>query len=268
MTTDETALRRKLDEANRLLKDGRGNLEAAAALLAEVLRHATNPTARGRINRQLWDLQRLGTGRGPYFSQAGQDRFLDASVFGGKRDGTFVEIGGYDGVTGSNCLFFELMRGWTGLLIEPSPAYFTKAAAFRRAECLQLAIAAERGRAEFLDIRQGLTQMSGLTASYDQGLRAQVEADPRHKGALIEVETRTLADLLDERDMGAVDYISLDVEGGEMAVLESFPFERIAVHAWSVENNTDDRAIRALMASKGYRLIEVLDVDEIYVRAD
>ncbi|MEM7189422.1 MAG: methyltransferase, partial [Pseudomonadota bacterium] len=64
---------------------------------------------------------------------------MDGQFFRGKRNGTFVEIGGYDGITGSNCLFFELMRGWSGLLIEPSPMFHAQAAAFRRATCRHVA---------------------------------------------------------------------------------------------------------------------------------
>jgi hypothetical protein len=38
-----------------------------------------------------------------------------------KRNGFFVEIGGYDGETFSNSLFLEKERGWCGLLVEANP---------------------------------------------------------------------------------------------------------------------------------------------------
>ena len=56
-----------------------------------------------------------------YFSQAGQDGYLNERIFRNKRDGTFVEIGGYGDCTGSNCVFFEEVLGWTGLVVEASP---------------------------------------------------------------------------------------------------------------------------------------------------
>lgn len=52
-----------------------------------------------------------------YFSQAGQDRYLDERIFKNKRNGTFVEIGSYDGWMGSNCVFFEKVRDRTGLVV-------------------------------------------------------------------------------------------------------------------------------------------------------
>jgi hypothetical protein len=38
-----------------------------------------------------------------------------------KRNGFFVEIGGFDGETLSNSLFLEKERGWSGLLVEANP---------------------------------------------------------------------------------------------------------------------------------------------------
>ena len=54
------------------------------------------------------------------FSQAGQDVFLDQVLFKSKlRNGFFIEAGAFDLVTHSNTLFFEMERGWTGILVEP-----------------------------------------------------------------------------------------------------------------------------------------------------
>lgn len=251
-----------------LISDGRKAMAEGHRLLREISSEVTNARARGQLNEQIWVCEKLNGRRDGFFSQSGQDAFLEERVFRGKRNGVFVEVGGYDGLTGSNCLFFELMRGWTGLLIEPSPNFFKQAAAFRRATCLQLAVADKEGEAEFLEVEQGYSQMSGLTASYDPGLRETVEADPRHKGNLITVETRTLPQILDEHALSEVDYVSLDVEGGELAILSTFPFEKYKVHAWTVENNTGVTEIPALMQQKGYARVEAMGVDDIYVLKD
>ena len=250
------------------LNGARQTLADTRRELHELLRQITNARARGQINHRIWEIECALGSRRNFFSQSGQDAFLDERVFKGRRGGTFVEIGGYDGVTGSNCLFFELFRGWHGVLIEPSPTQHAKAAQCRRAQCLQVALADAPGEAEFLDIREGYSQMSGLTASYDAGLRKTVESDPRHKGELITVAVTTLPDILDARGMTEVDYISLDVEGGEMAILSAFPFDRYEVTAWTIENNLANTEIPDLMQDRGYRRIEALGVDDIYVRAE
>jgi hypothetical protein len=48
------------------------------------------------------------------------DGFID-KLLENKRNGTFIEIGGYDGEMFSNTLFLEKERGWTGLLVEANP---------------------------------------------------------------------------------------------------------------------------------------------------
>ena len=39
------------------------------------------------------------------------------------KNGFFIEAGGYDGLSGTNSLLFELKHNWTGLLVEPQPKY-------------------------------------------------------------------------------------------------------------------------------------------------
>jgi hypothetical protein len=54
------------------------------------------------------------------WSQYGQDQLID-KLLNQKRNGFFVEIGGYDGETFSNSLFLEKERRWSGLLVEANP---------------------------------------------------------------------------------------------------------------------------------------------------
>lgn len=265
---DTDDINRDHTRARELIGQGRKDLDEALALLRQLRNKVRSIRPRGRLNQAIWDCERaLGQAR-RFFSQSGQDAWLDANVFSGKRDGIFVEIGGYDGVTGSNTLFFEIMRGWSGLLVEPSPALHARAEQSRRCPCLRLAVAGAEGEAAFLDVQTGLTQMGGLVDSYDPKTRAAVETDPRHKGAVIRVPTRPLADILEEHGLTEIDYISLDVEGGEMAVLSAFPFAKYRIAAWTIENNAGGREIPELMRAKGYRLAEALGVDEVYLGAE
>jgi len=202
---------------------------------------------------------------GPWHSQFGQDRFLDRHVFRGRRGGVFVEAGAYDGVTGSNTAFFERVRGWHGLLVEPSAALAARARRVRTSPVHEVALAPCAGRARFIDVRAGYRMMSGLEASYPADMLHALRANERHEEQVIEVPTRPLHALLDEAGLARVDLVSLDVEGAETAVLESFPFHRFHVEAWCIENNTHARALPDRMARHGYRRRAILGVDEIYV---
>lgn len=218
---------------------------------------------RGAIVRQLHEIRLMSGPAYPYRSQAGQDAVIDR-LAGKQRGGTFVDVGGYDGVTGSNTLFFEQMRGWTGILIEPVPAQLAAARTVRRCSCLGVAIAPTDGSAEFIQVTAGLTQMSGLVSAYDPDLLARVRADPRHREATVAVETRTLSRILTEAGIPDPDFVSLDIEGGEVAALETFPFARHRVRFWAIENNTANPRIGKIMRANGHDLVEFCGQDEIW----
>ena len=206
--------------------------------------------------------------RARWYSQFGQDRFLDERVFRGRRGGVFVEAGAYDGVAGSNTAFLERQRGWTGLLIEPSPGLAAACREARTSPCLEVALATGAGTAPFIEVREGYRMMSGLQSTYDRRLLAKVRANPAHREQVIEVPTRRLDEVLGEARLGPVDLVCLDLEGAELAVLEDFPFDAWPVPVWCVENNLRSRALPLLFAAHGYRRAAVLGVDEIWVRRD
>jgi FkbM family methyltransferase len=202
--------------ALREIENARRLLVAADKRLRETIQKLPDSPRRGRLIQERWTvLQMLGHNR-RFFSQAGQDEFLDRVVFRGRRGGVFVEIGAYDGITGSNSLFFEIFRGWSGLLIEASPTLHAEAQKFRNTPCLQVAVAPEAGFAEFLDLRRGYVQMGGLIASLGEMAKKAIEADPRTVSEVIRAPTRPLADILADQRLSRIDYVSIDIEGGEL----------------------------------------------------
>ena len=165
--------------------------EAHKILLAEARRLAKKlddekSRKRGPIVRRLHEVRRMMQPAYGFTSQAGQDLVVD-QVMKGKRNGTFVDVGGYDGATGSNTFFLETHRGWTGALVEPVPAQLARAKTIRRCPCLDVAIAAEEGEADFIEISEGYTQMSGLAGTYDKNLLATVRKNKRHKENTLKV---------------------------------------------------------------------------------
>jgi len=240
--------------------------EAFAELNAELPRQSGRH--RGAITQDCWRL-RLMTGElRQYFSQSGQDWFIDQVLIKERRGGVFVDVGGYDGVTGSNTLFFEMFRAWTGLLIEPVADLLARACEVRRNPCIGAVVSGEASECDFLEVTAGFRQMSGRFETYDADLLKRLRAHPEHGELIRRVETRTLADILSEHRLSQVDYLSLDIEGGELDVLKTFPFEAVKVGIFSIENALGHPEIHALMTARGYRLVEFLGVDEIYCRAD
>lgn len=196
-----------------------------------------------------------------YFSQHGQDQYLDEVVFHHKREGVFVEIGAYDGLGDSNTAFFEKHRGWTGLLVEASPIFESHLHANRKAQVLMAAICDHHGTTEFQMVKT--LGWSGIPEHFDPQHAAR--ATPLYD-ALVAVDCMPLFDALEHWGIGGnrIDYMSIDIEGAEYAALKGFNFRAFDIDVISIENNYGDERLRNLLASAKFDWIHRLGGDDIY----
>ncbi len=245
-------------------------LEEARAAYRLCLRHdRLAEHLKGFVRMHLWQVEKQLGLHARYFSQAGQDRYLDERIFRSKRNGTFVEIGGYDGWMGSNCVFFEKVLGWTGLVVEASPQFVQRIGETRSAEVVHAAVSDQDGTAEFLEVTSGLTQMGGLMDHYPGEALGRIRRDKRHAETVVTVPATRLDTLLRARGLQKIDYCSIDVEGAERAVLRSLDFDEFDIAALSIENNRSGPAPASyadIMGPAGYRQVAVLGKDEIWVK--
>ncbi len=261
---------RRVDEVVRSVNgDIRSVLKEAQAVYQLCLQQRNLPAHRkGDLRMRLWQVEKQLGLHSRYFSQAGQDRYLNERIFRNKRDGTFVEIGGYDGWTGSNCVFFEKVLGWTGLMVEPSPQLVGRIGETRSARIIQAAVSDRDGAAEFLEVTSGLTQMGGLIDHYHAETLQRVRRDERHSELSSRCARRAWMRCSAPTGLvRQIDYCSIDVEGAERAVLRSMDFDEFDISVLSIENNRPGReSYEDIMAPAGYRQVAVLGVDEIWVR--
>ena len=260
---------RRVTEIVRTLNgDIRDALEEARAAYRLCLRHdRLAEHLKGVVRMHLWQVEKKLGLHALYFSQAGQDRYLDERIFRSKRNGAFVEIGGYDGWMGSNCVFFEKVLGWTGLVVEASPQLVGRISETRSAKVIHAAVSDRDGAAEFLEVTSGLTQMGGLIDHYDTETLQRIRRDERHSETVVTVPSTRLDTLLRSHGLQAIDYLSIDVEGAERAVLRSVDFDEFDITALSIENNRTGReSYEDVMVPAGYRQVAVLGFDEIWVR--
>jgi FkbM family methyltransferase len=203
-----------------------------------------------------------------YAGQFGQDAFLDRIVFRGLRGGFFVDVGAHDGEAFSNTVAFERLRDWRGLCVEPNPPVFEKLRRARRAECLQCCIALTEGEAAFLQLEGRSEMLSGMVDAYSAEHRERIAREARTDGSsrnIIKVPTLPLQSILAERAIIEVHLLSVDTEGGELEVLRSLDFNRVLVHAVTIENNYGDARIAQLLRDRGFVPIVRLAVDTIFV---
>ncbi len=199
--------------------------------------------------------------------QFAEDRIL-REIFGERTDGCCVEVGAYDGRTGSASYPFE-QRGWRCLLIEPNPALVEEIRRHRRGAVVNCAASDKEGTAMFF-VAEQVEQMS--TLRMDAEHHAWIE---QAGGAIkqITVRTATLDSLLAEAAFPRVDFITIDVEGHELAVLEGFALGRHRPRIVIVENNSasddplavsGDPRVAAHMSKHGYVHFRRTGVNEWY----
>jgi len=202
-----------------------------------------------------------------YYSQHGQDKYLDEYIFNKKEKGFFVDIGAHDGITFNNTYFFEKYRKWNGMCIEPIPEVFEKLDKNR--DCIKIkgCIGAENGVSSFLKIQGYPEMLSGLIDNYDKRHLDRIEREIQKYGgdkSLITVKCFNINDLLQKYNISHIDYCSVDVEGSEFTIIESIDFRRYKIDVFSIENNYSSLAIRDFMFSVGYDLITSLNCDDIF----
>jgi len=203
-----------------------------------------------------------------YHSQVGQDQYVNDHFFHNMREGIFVDIGAYDGVTGSNSLFFEKELGWSGICVEPVPHFFQKLEKSRSCTCINSCIG-EDGSKDFLWIEGPNEQLSGLLENYSterKELLDRLAIDYHDKHHTIQVTSVDLMDLLQKHNLNRIDYLSIDTEGGELEILQSIDFDQVEIRVIDVENNRDDPAFSVYLATRGYKKVARLVVDDIYIK--
>lgn len=205
------------------------------------------------------------------YSQHGQDRFVAEVLFNGRRGGVFVDVGAHDGVTFSNSCLLERAYGWTGVCIEAAPRPFALCARNRTCTTLNLAAAAGPGTLEFLEVEGPAEMLSGVAAGMSPAHLRRIEREIERGGGAarrISVPARPLADVLDEIGIGDIDYLSIDVEGGEVGVLTGLFLRPRRVGAITAENNDGDPAAARLLRRFGFLRLCRMGADDVFVPAD
>jgi FkbM family methyltransferase len=199
-------------------------------------------------------------------AQLFQDLFV-VFLLKGKRNGFFVEFGATNGVDLSNTFVLERDFQWRGILAEPAKCWHAALKSKRSATIDHRCVWSETGaRLAFKETE--IAELSTLAELAD----ADAHSGNREKGTTYPVETISLNDLLKtHHSPKIIDYLSIDTEGSELAILLAFKFEDYDVQIITVEHNFREpnrQEIYDLLTSKGYiRLFEAFSTfDDWYVK--
>lgn len=200
-----------------------------------------------------------------FYSQPGscysQDSYLKTNVFKNFRNGFFVDVGAHDGKTINNTLFFEETDGWTGINVEPIQSVYNNLIT-NRPKCINInaAIDIEDGYAEFAT-NEGYTEMlSGLQKYYDPRHKDRIQREIAQRGGqskTVIVRTRSLESIFDEYHVKQINYLSIDTEGAEFAVIRSINFDKVFIDVIGFENNYPDESPKIVdyLVLKGFKYL-------------
>jgi FkbM family methyltransferase len=203
-----------------------------------------------------------------YFSQYGQDKFI-AEYFDFLKKGIFVDIGANDGKTLSNTYYLEKNLLWHGIAIEPSPKVFQRLEKNRDCILINACISDVVGNSDFLELTGHTEMLSGLVDKYDERHIKRINDEIEEfsgKKNYIQVPCYKLEDVIRKQGLDKINYLNIDIEGGEIDVLKSIDFNNLDIDIIGVENNYKEDEIKNYLNKFGYRLIAIVGSDEMYTR--
>lgn len=205
-----------------------------------------------------------------YFSQKDQDYIVD-TLLKGKERGFFLDFGAHDGISLSNSYFFESTRNWDGVCLEPIPEVFAKLQKNRRCNLLNGAVSTSSENLQFKKM-QGKTEMlSGLVKFREEAHDKRTDKGIKKYGGKVELITvrgYSIGEIFEKFNIRNIDYLTIDIEGGEFEVLETIDLQKYPISCLTVENNYGDVRIRKLMKTNGYKLVFHHGADDFYFRKE
>ncbi|XP_071549739.1 uncharacterized protein [Panulirus ornatus] len=165
-------------------------------------------------------------------------------ILGDQVGGFFVECGALDGETRSNTLVFEKRLGWRGVIIEGDPKNYELLTKKNRKAWSVNACLSTYPYPNTVMFKQSFNigKISSLETGHKREGYAEVQCLPMYS-ILLALNTTT------------IDYFSLDVEGSELGVLRTIPWDKVNIKTLSVEFihvGEGKGSLRKYMENQGY----------------
>jgi FkbM family methyltransferase len=193
----------------------------------------------------------------PSYSQNGQDiKILE--ILNYKKNGYFLDIGCAHFKKLSNTYALEKSFSWNGLCVDPRYNLKHNYEINRKCAFEEAAIYTHTGKICFRDVGvlSGIDDESITDKTPDKRLRDQ---------KIYDVPCITFHDLFQKYDVPSIiDYMSLDVEGAELLILETFPFSKYTLMTASIEHNSH---LGVRQKEKGEKILKLMEDNNFKVVA-
>ena len=173
------------------------------------------------------------------------DKWIAEEVFKGRGGGYFVEVGSAKGKWGSSCYALEKELGWKGIAIDARD-HLKYLAEFRPNSIAVNACLWSKEGEEVDFVEYDESTVGGLSGIINQDpFMRRPDKESHHAKnpkaikstkQIIKKKTTTLGRVLsDNKAPNIIDYLSMDIERSEAAVLSTFPFDEYKFKAISIE---------------------------------
>jgi len=199
-----------------------------------------------RLASPAWD-----SGGARFYSQTGEDAILAHLLFG-RDSGFYVDVGAFHPIAYSNTYYFY-RRGWTGINIEPTARQIDLFKKLRPRDInLACAVAKARGPIRFTTFDQ-----SSVNSADKQMIDRQINSGQFHPTGEIVIEAYPLAEILENYIPPGKEltFLSVDVEGMELEVLESNDWDRFRPRFIAVEW-LEPPSVKQAISSGVHRFLE------------
>lgn len=135
-----------------------------------------------------------------------------------------------------------------GLCIEPNPTYWLDLSARR---CQLVGAVVGKIRKEKVSFTLAKKEFGGIIGDKFDHVNVKKGMRPR------DFFTVPLLEVLENQNVPQyIDYLSLDIEGAELYVMNSFPFDRYTIRVVTIER--PKKALRDVLERNGYKLLRIL----------
>lgn len=185
-----------------------------------------------------------------FYSQQDEDKYIIQYLLKEKiTDGTFLEIGACDGVLYSNTKTLEDYFCFNGILIEPQSNFFKNLKQNRNSDKNEIYnYAVSNSDAEYIEFI-GDNAEAGITKNINTNLNKFKHWKP------YKVKNIKMKEILQKSSFNYIDFMIIDVEGGELELLKSidfsFPIFCIIIEAHSTEQEKN-KIFGKFLKSKGF----------------
>ena len=202
-----------------------------------------------KISYSLFIIFRKNYFKFEFYSQQNEDKYLlKLFKIENVQNGTYLEIGAYDGVHFSNTLFLQNEYKFSGILIEPQKDLYRRLVENRPLDFLVNSAISNSEE----------TQVPFIGDNLEAGIRdlttTSLDRYPDWESYM--VDNKTMKSVINDSNLNYIDVMFIDTEGSELEIIKSicfsFPISLIVVESHK-EKEKEDKLLKQVLIENGFK---------------